>query len=481
VKSPLQRRVGGAFGLAIGIIVVLGTLQYRASRQLKTENQWVAHTEDVLRELALTRDRLNRATAAAESFVITGEGSYVQTFSKTSTALAGQAQKLRALTADNPDQQQRLAALQPRLDNAIGDLQNEVNARTGGPLGREQALLLEDSIRKSSQDVRNSLSDMEQDEFQLLGQRRAAAEHSNFLSNSLILFGCVWAILLLGAAFGGLYIDVVARHRAEESRARALEALRDSHQALVKEAGKTAQAETSLRDSERSLRELSRHLLRSQDVERRRIGRDMHDSVGQYLSMVMMKLDVLIAAASSNGAAAVQEELKQCSKLVEESIREVRTISYLLHPPLLEEIGLKAAVPWYLDGFTNRSNIKTAFQISDDFGRLQPEVEMAFYRILQESLTNIHKHSGSDSADVRLYRKNGDVVMEVIDYGKGISPDIVNSSALTPEGTFGVGLRGMDERIRQLGGRLEVRGTGAGTVVRAVVSEQMSKVTTSSP
>ncbi|HXW17531.1 MAG TPA: histidine kinase, partial [Candidatus Acidoferrales bacterium] len=136
-----------------------------------------------------------------------------------------------------------------------------------------------------------TLATMEQEESRLLQLRRDATEHSNRESHALILIGCLSALLLLGASGAGLYFDISARRRAEESRSKALADLRQSNEELAKEAARTAEAQLCLQESERSLRDLSRHLLRSQDDERRRIGRDMHDSVGQYLSMLMMKLD----------------------------------------------------------------------------------------------------------------------------------------------------------------------------------------------
>ncbi len=476
MTPSLQRDVGIAFALALAIIIALGASQYRASRRLALENQWVTHTEDVLRELAITRDRQNRATANAESFVITGEASYLQAFAKNSADFTEEIQKLRNLTIDNADQQRDLDSLAPLIDDSIRDLQNEANARTFGTLEKEQAISLQNSVRKSHADVSATLTRMEQEESRLLQLRRDSTERSNHESNALILIGCLSAFLLLGASGTGLYFDISARRRAEESRSKALADLRQSNEQLAKEATRTAEAQRCLQESERSLRELSRHLLRSQDEERRRIGRDMHDSVGQYLSMLMMKLDLLAAPAGSNGASAIQEELRECSKLAEESIREVRTISYLLHPPLLEEIGLKAAVPWYLEGFTKRSDIKTTFDISADFGRLPGEIELALFRILQESLTNIHKHSGSSTADVRLFRKNSEVVLQVIDYGRGIRPSLLAGLDGISEVPLGVGLRGMNERMRQLGGRLDIRATSTGTVVNAIVPEQVCHI-----
>jgi PAS domain S-box-containing protein len=240
------------------------------------------------------------------------------------------------------------------------------------------------------------------------------------------------------------------------------------NEVLRKEVAERTEAQRKLHDSERSLRQLSLRLLQTQDEERRRIGRDLHDSVGQYLVGLKMKVDSLKSAAvrSQRGDSS---ELAQCSQLIEEAIAEVRTISYLLYPPMLEELGLKSAVPWYLEGFTKRSGIKTSFEVSQEFDRIPGDLELALFRVLQESLTNVHRHSGSSTAIVRLLTKDQAIILQVIDEGKGTRSKNLENRAQDWMGTFGVGLRGMDERLRQLGGSLELSSTGEGTTVTATL------------
>ncbi len=239
-----------------------------------------------------------------------------------------------------------------------------------------------------------------------------------------------------------------------------------TEQALQKEVVERKEAEERLHDQERSLRDLSIHLLRSQDEERRRIGRDLHDSLGQYLAVLKMKLDLLASGCVEGDAA---QELAQCASLAEDSIKEVRTISHLLYPPMLEETGLTAAIQWFLDGFSSRSGIKTTFEVDPDFGRLPREVELAMFRVLQESLTNVHRHSGSQIAHVRLLSKDGTSILEVADEGRGVPPGILNEAGQDWTRALGVGLRGMNERIRQLGGTLHLSSSERGTTVSASV------------
>jgi two-component system NarL family sensor kinase len=236
-----------------------------------------------------------------------------------------------------------------------------------------------------------------------------------------------------------------------------------------------------LQASENSLRELSLQVLRLQDEERKRIGQEMHDSLGQYLAVLKMKLDSIIYDQQGDGGRTIKQEIVECATLAEECVKEVRTISYLLYPPMLEELGLKSAIPWYVDGFSKRSGLRTTFEIPEDFDRLPRDAELILFRVLQESLTNVHRHSGSPTAHVALRRTPEAVILEVTDSGKGVPSNILEQSAREWVGTPGVGLRSMNHRLRQFGGKLELLSTGAGTRLRATlpltVSMQQNRAT----
>jgi PAS domain S-box-containing protein len=242
----------------------------------------------------------------------------------------------------------------------------------------------------------------------------------------------------------------------------------EAQQALKREIAERRAAQMQLHKSEKSLRELSLHLLRSQDEERRRIGRDLHDSLGQYLAVLKMKLDSAATLAKEKHDE-ISEDIEQCIRLTEDSVKEVRTVSYLLYPPMLEEMGLKSAIPWYLDGFSARSGIKTTFKIETDFERLPRDSELALFRVLQESLTNVHRHSGSQVADIRLSVKEDIFTLEIEDRGKGVSRELFEEGGEDWMGALGVGVRGMNERMRQLGGKLEIVPRDKGTLVRATL------------
>ncbi len=243
-------------------------------------------------------------------------------------------------------------------------------------------------------------------------------------------------------------------------------------EALRKEIAEKEQAREELVRSENSLRRLSLELLRTQDEERRRIGREMHDSIGQYLSALKIKIG-LLEARNPKLDAQSRRDLQQCGTVLETCVREVRTISYLLYPPMLEEMGLKSAITWYLDGFRQRSGIRVNFEAPDSLERPSRDVELALFRVLQESLTNVHKHSGTSVVDIQLSRENGAIHLNVRDYGKGLPAALARG--VRPDSVhLGIGLRGMNERMRQLGGRLAVSSASPGTLVRATVPAQQS-------
>lgn len=244
------------------------------------------------------------------------------------------------------------------------------------------------------------------------------------------------------------------------------------NEALQKEIAEKEQARQDLVQSENSLRQLSLELLRTQDEERRRIGREMHDSIGQYLSALKIKLG-LLEARNPNLDPLSQRDLRQCTTVLEECVKEVRTISYLLYPPMLEEMGLKSAINWYLEGFMQRSGIKVNFNAPASLERPSRDIELALFRVLQESLTNVHKHSGASLVDIQLSRENGAIHLNVRDYGRGL-PNAIASATRPVSSLFGVGLRGMNERMLQLGGRLALSSASPGTLVRATVPAQQS-------
>jgi PAS domain S-box-containing protein len=217
------------------------------------------------------------------------------------------------------------------------------------------------------------------------------------------------------------------------------------------------------KQAEESLRHLSARLLRIQDEERRRIARELHDSTAQSLAALSMHLELLRKNAPRLAPTA-RRHLREGVELATQCSRELRTLSYLLHPPLLDEAGLALVVRWYADGFARRSGTKVDLKISERLGRLPAEVEMTLFRIVQESLSNIHRHSGSRTATIRLSRRKQRVTLEVKDRGRGIPSESLHEGRDLQ--SLGVGIAGMRERVRQLGGELQILSARGGTTVR---------------
>jgi PAS domain S-box-containing protein len=212
------------------------------------------------------------------------------------------------------------------------------------------------------------------------------------------------------------------------------------------------------------LRELSSRLLESQDAERRHIARELHDSAGQTLTAIGLQLAQISENAKKDRA--LVKEVQYAEELVQHLAREIRTTSYLLHPPLLDETGISSALHWYVQGLAERSSLEIDLRVADNFGRLPSEMELVIFRLVQECLTNIHRHSGSKTALIRVERDENSIHVKVEDQGRGMSPEQL--AAIQSQGT-GVGIRGMHERVRHLRGVLVIESNGSGTKVYATL------------
>ena len=250
-----------------------------------------------------------------------------------------------------------------------------------------------------------------------------------------------------------------ARHRQYEIRDQLLE-LERAEQAL-----RRAQTvlESKVEERTAALRKLSSRLMRVQDEERRRIARELHDSLGQYLAAAKINLEVL-AAQKNNGLG----HLNEAQHLIDRAISDIRTLSHLLHPPLLDEAGFGSAARWFVEGFGRRSGIVTRMRMPGNLDRLPSEIETALFRVLQEALTNVHRHSGTREVDIRLTIYQSAVTLAVEDHGKGIPADVLERFGKSGV-NLGVGLAGMRERVKELGGNLELESDRAGTRLRAII------------
>jgi len=230
--------------------------------------------------------------------------------------------------------------------------------------------------------------------------------------------------------------------------------------------------ESTMEERTEALRKLSSRLMHVQDEERRRIARELHDSLGQYLAAAKINLEVL-SAGKNNG----NGHLHEAQHLIDRAISDIRTLSHLLHPPLLEEAGFGSAARWFVEGFGRRSGIAARLRMPAKLDRLPSELETTLFRILQEALTNVHRHSGSRDVEVRLTVYRSVVTLAIDDNGKGIPRDVLERFGKSGV-NLGVGLAGMRERVKELGGRLEIESDKSGTRLRAIIpipTEQQGK------
>ncbi len=257
----------------------------------------------------------------------------------------------------------------------------------------------------------------------------------------------------LGAFASAAYQMLAGTARVESAQSELQRSI-GTNESLLRDIQEHTQAEAMLT-------ELSGRVIQAQDDERRRIARDLHDTTGQALAALGMNL----AQMEGNSSPANADKFAECMQLISSASAEIRNLSYLLHPPLMDELGLGSAIEEYATGFERRSGLKITVEVSGDVGRLQGNREIALFRIIQESIGNIHKHSGSPTASIRLFRDGQSVVLEIIDQGRGIEHR---------EGAgfkYGVGLRSMQERLRPFSGTLDIESSAAGTKLTVILPQ----------
>jgi len=435
-----REKARAAFLSAMGLLLLSGGAAYVAITHLVESEKWVIHSHEVRDTIGEVDWGISNAARVRSGYMISDSDDLLAQFEGAIPEVVRKLQHLRDLTEDNPRQRELCARLEDVTARRIAILQESMENKQETP-GSEQRLQAE-FARKNlplSNEMTTVVRQMRQEEQRLLDVREAAT-HRLFVATVLILsVAFVLAFLLFSIQYRFLSMELKARQQAERAAV----------------------------ESEESLRQLTARLLQVQDAERRRFSRELHDSLGQYLAAVKMNLE-MFATRRDDGL------LAEATQLLDQSIGETRTISHLLHPPLLDEAGFASAAKWYLEGFAQRSGIEINVELPEDVGNLARPVALGLFRVLQESLTNIHRHSGSAKADVVLSLQPGEVTLKVRDYGKGIAPDLLKT--FRTKGTkSGVGLAGMRERIRELGGHLNIQSITPGVLISVTmpISESM--------
>lgn len=397
---------------------------------LEDSQRWVSHTYQVQAVLGEIDAAVSKAARAKNGYVSTGNDALLGSFETTIPEVREKLQKVRRLTEDNPTQQRLAIRLEDLTMQRIGVFRDEIALKKLAPqnaAGQTDIAAKELALATEKASVMQQMHDEEQ---RLLKLRTMASTRFFSLTVVTLAVSFALALALLSIHYRLLNTELLAREQAEHSAY----------------------------ESEESLRHLTARLLQMQDEERRKFSRELHDSLGQYLAGAKMNLDMISRTQPAD------ELLANAIQLLDQSIAETRTISHLLHPPLLDEVGFASAAKWYLQGFSERSGVEVKIDMPDDLGRLPKPLELGLFRILQESLTNIHRHSKSSKAEVAFKPSAENVILQVKDYGKGIPQELLTAFS-RKRTSFGVGLTGMRERVRELGGQLDIQSNHTGTLI----------------
>jgi signal transduction histidine kinase len=420
-------KVNAALAAAVIFLLLSSCSAYFAFNRMDASQGWVRHTRDVQNALAQFSMATARAGRLRSEYLDSGDAALLQLQAEVVSQIRTAVAIIQRLTADNAQQQANSRKLDDLKEQRIALLDQAIELKkTGKSTAAAQAAISRQSLA-TAESTDLLLQRMYDTEEQLLAERQARANR----------FTSLTAAILTTSLFLALVLFIV------------------HHQLLIDQVGARARAELAQRA-------LSAKVLTLQDEERRKFARELHDSVGQQLAAMKMALSMLQVRLPSDST------VRDCLKLLDDSIAETRTISHLLHPPLLDEAGLNSASRWFVEGFGKRSGIDVHLDIRDGAGRLPEATELVLFRVLQESLTNVHRHSGAKRADVSLQTAGNHVILRVRDYGNGIPPAVLQS--LQEDGSGGgVGLAGMTERIREIGGRLEINSSAIGTEIVARV------------
>ncbi|MGB2629371.1 MAG: CHASE3 domain-containing protein [Candidatus Acidiferrum sp.] len=420
VQTP--RRI---FLLALALLLLSALSATWLMYRLFYMENLVRHTYDVLLLIDSVTSNLAKAGRYRMAYLENGNTSYVQEFEAARTEEHAELQKLRELILDNTKQLAACSRLEAAADARIAVLESSITAKKAGkstPL--EQAATTSEVVKASFEAA--SVADEMKDEEEGLLETRATLTKNLFLTMLVILLLVFsLSILLLFTYYQRLKKELKERSNAEANAQR-----------------------------------LSVLVMTMQDEERRKFSRELHDSLGQNLTAAKILADQLIRKFPG------EKGLQELQTIVSETLTETRTISHLLHPPLLDEMGFATAARWFIDGYAKRTGIQVRVDIPEEPKRLPRVLELTLFRVLQETLTNIHRHSKSKSAEVSYKVGNSEVALCICDFGIGISPEKLQ--AFNTDGSkVGIGLAGMRERVREQGGNLAVKSGPAGTTITA--------------
>jgi signal transduction histidine kinase len=419
--SP-RRKARLVFSLALLLLISSGIGASVSILQLVSSTKWVAHTYEVKQSLSKIESLFALAGRMRANYVASGDAATRPQFDAAIIDLQHAIHDVRDVTSDNPVQLANSAHLQTVANQRIKVFTTSMDTFASGKTDPSEQTDFNAQNLQLAADSTDVLGVMQSEEDRLLSERIHVSDRLFKITIAVLSIMFVSSLILIGIHYRMLHAEA---HKREES--------------------------------EENARRVSAQLLRVQDHERRRFSRELHDGLGQTLAVVKWTLSSLLEKNPDDPS------IVECVKCIDDAILGTRTISHLLHPPLLDEAGFESAARWYVEGFSQRSGIPVALTIGD-VGRLPRSVELALFRVLQESLTNIHKHSMSPRAEVSLQPNKDTVILRVKDFGAGIPEETLEN--FVNRGTrVGVGLAGMRERIREQGGQFNINSNGNGTTI----------------
>lgn len=428
MRSHLNHRLIFASGLFLLLVCALATAWtlYR----FHSGETWVRHTYDVELLVGRIEDDIDETARARRVFLDDHDKRYLQHIEDLRSSLLQEAMRLRSMVHDNLDEANSAEKLEQAVRARFLIIDESVQLAKSGNSDSPRQDTLTDQLAKSSLESAALGQTMQSVESNLL-DRRIGVMHSLFAWIIAILaISFLLSMYLLWEHYRSLMQELVERRRAEQNALN-----------------------------------LSAQLLNAQDQERRKFARELHDGLGQNLVAAKMMTDSL------RNRIPEQQKIVELSVLLDEAVISTRSLSHLLHPPLVEELGFVAAARSYLEGFSQRTGVKLTFDLPDLAERLPRDTELTFFRVLQESLTNVQRHSKSSSAEVKFALNGKAATLEVRDHGVGLPPGMLQN--FRENGTdVGVGLAGMKERVRERRGRFDIRSDSSGTLVSATLPVQ---------
>jgi signal transduction histidine kinase len=422
-----SQRAKMALALALVLLCLSGIAAGFVIERLSRAETQVHHTYDVEVAVGDLESSLTTVGRTRVAYIDSASPQSLQSFEDAVKGVSVALARIRQLTADNPEQQALCDRLQAISDQRIQTSRQSVELIQQSKSTPEKQLQINSAVAKTAFDTAAVSQQMRQNEDRLLQQR---SQLSKFLFDTIL--GILTLSFLLSALMFRVHYRLLNRELVER------------------------------RGAENQLRQLSLQLIRAQDEERRRFARELHDGLGQTLVGAKIMADTLLIGAAGDA------QVTELASVLTDAISQTRTISYLFHPPLLDEAGLASAAKWLVDGYSQRMGMQVSADIPRPAERLPRSVEITLYRVLQEALNNIHRHSRSAKAEVSLRTDAKSTTLRVKDYGRGI-PNAALDAFQANGAQGGVGLTGMKERVREQGGEFEIRSNETGTEIIATI------------